>query len=150
MHDFAPETLALLKCIAACDGQCLRYDALSPHLKLSEFQYRVRELAHHKLVTPVLDVYEDSRVTTMAAKMTHAGIDYLILLGRLEENARRDQAEREAKEDKQRVEHAVEVRKQRNHDYLVAAFGAVLGMITTLFVEHFYEIIHFIKAILDK
>lgn len=52
-----------------------------------------------------------------------------------EEHARK-KAEAEEKERRYAAHNAVEKRKDRKHDYAVAAFGAVLGSLLTLVVQH--------------
>lgn len=44
----------------------------------------------------------------------------------------------------------VEKRKDRRHEYLVAAFGAVLGSLLTLLVEHFDELVAFLEQLVRQ
>lgn len=68
--------------------------------------------------------------------ITTKGFDAISLHSReqqeKEENARKqNQADLEAAQDR---------RKQRNHDYLVGAFGALIGALVAIFLQHIQDI----------
>lgn len=46
-----------------------------------------------------------------------------------------------AKQKKKDAEAVVQMRQNRHHDYHVATFGAIIGVIATLLIEHFDDII---------
>ena len=65
-----------------------------------------------------------------------------------ESRLKKEENERARQEAKDRAEHAQAVedkKKDRRHDFLVAAFGGIV----TLLVEHFGDIMHFLQKLVD-
>ncbi len=75
------------------------------------------------------------------------GVDAVSAFDQREHEQHRKNAENTAKEKQQQTELRINERKNRRHDYLVAAFGAVVGALVTLFAEHFDEIVAFVKQL---
>ena len=60
------------------------------------------------------------------------------------ERQRQHDSDEHAEKEKARSQSVEDQRKQRRHDYLVAAFSAIFGVLLTLLVEHFNQLVAFI------
>lgn len=61
---------------------------------------------------------------------------------------RKHNARKNAEKKQERAQAAKDKREGRRHDYLVAAFGAVVGSALTLLIEHIGELIAIVKQLI--
>lgn len=73
-----------------------------------------------------------------------AGEDALTMYEQLREK----KSERKAQEEDDRFQSAINRKKERHHDFLVAIVGAITGSLCTLLAEHFDSILSFVKSLI--
>ena len=108
----------------------------------------VRELIREKCVAAV-----DLRAMQQNGASWIQPTAYALLpMGEAVLAAERQQREHDAREhaekEQERAQAAIDKRESRRHDYLVTAFGVVIGALLTLLIEHFCELIALIKELI--
>lgn len=103
-------------------------------------------LAHDFIATDDFELVGETQFTYSSFRLTAAGEMALVEF----EHQREQDAQNRAKQEKAISQACVEKRKDRRHDYLVATFSAVLGVLFTLLVEHFDEIVAFLKQLVHQ
>lgn len=138
----SPEDAALLSRIRDMPKRQLPYDGLDEDTRRRIYAFKRCGLARE-----LGEAYIGE--APYGVTITPAGLDALSAYERAEQERKQlaqqraaQQAAQEEKERAQAAEKVIEARKQRKHDYAVAAFGAFLGMAGTLTVEHFDSIVN--------
>jgi len=142
MSYISPQTLKLLRRFRSARNRTLPVYQLRELMPDEEYRHRMDILLGEGYIE-LADVFSSRKSNgalflgePKAYRLTTADIDYLSMC---------DQKDQE-KADKKRIEEQDKAQakedkiKDRRHDYHVAAFGAVLGAVLTLLVEHFDQV----------
>ena len=104
--------------------------------------HRIRRLAEKGYLVQLYDNYLPGIVFVE----TDAE-DVVLAFDESQNEQRRQASENAAKEKQQHAERMKEKKQDRRHDYLIAAFSAIVGSLLTLLVEHFDKLVMFLKKL---
>ena len=143
----APQTVEMLRFIQDRGGKVSidEFNAAFPNSRRW-----VRDLIREKCVAAVdlraVQLEDASGIQPTAYALLPMGEAVLAA----QEQQRDQEAREHAEKEQERAQAAIDKRESRCHDYLVTAFGAVIGALLTLLIEHFGELIALIKELIFR
>lgn len=158
MESFSAETLAMLRYIAEQpDGKVLE-DTLIALYGSEVAHHRISSLLEHNLIigsdyeTRSLQYADFSfgGVHAIEYQITVSGRDLLAERLRAGEEARKQQATKEAEYHRDRLQDDVNRKKQFRHDWRTLAVSSVISFILGLIVAHFVDIAGYCAALFSE
>lgn len=147
-----PATMDVLRFIADSPEQKARVAALENRFGKDDAYHRIQVL-HEVGCIEASDHISDPPGPIMRLlhpveyRLMPKGADALAEQQRAEDEVRKQNAEQIEREMKQEIHEAEKTRKEHHHDYFVAAFEVLLGILIGIFLEHYGQIIALVQKL---